>query len=99
MAHPVYLDESLCLRELSLGQLLDGAVILLVAKVGRGTVRRTEEPYRSSLSTSAQAEVRTRAVLPRGHCAEHQTPGSIPQPVNDATATYHCIGTAQVSTD
>src|SRR5271169_3112145 len=29
MAHTVYLDESLCLWELSLGQLLDGAVILL----------------------------------------------------------------------
>jgi hypothetical protein len=40
---------------------------------------------------AAQVEVRTRAVLPGGHCPEHQAAGPVPQPTNDVTGSRYFI--------
>ncbi len=61
---------------------------------GRGALRGAKESqsHRPPSAPAAQVEVRTRTVLPGGHCPEHQAAGSVPQPANDATDTRHFIG-------
>jgi len=63
------------------------------AKEGRGALRRTKESqsHRPASAPAPQAEVRTRAVLPGGHCSEHQAAGPVPQPTNDLTSSRHFI--------
>ncbi len=62
------------------------------AEEGRGAVRGTKESHRSSSPAPTQVEVRPRAVLPGGHCPEHQTSGTVPQPDNNITGTCHRLG-------
>ena len=64
---------------------------------GRGALRGTKESqsHRPPSAPAAQVEVRTRAVLPGGHCPEHQTSGPVPQPANDVTGTCHCLGSGK----
>jgi hypothetical protein len=65
----------------------------------RSAVRADEESHRPPSSAPAQVEVRPRAVLPGGHCTEHQTTGPVPEPSNNATGTCHCIGTGKGGTN
>src|ERR1700745_1288500 len=60
---------------------------------GRGALRGTKESqsHRPPSAPAAQVEVRTRTVLPGGHCPEHQAAGPVPQPANDVTGTHHFI--------
>jgi hypothetical protein len=64
------------------------------AKEGRGALCRTKESqsHRPPSTPAPQVEVRTRAVLPGGHCPEHQAAGPVPQPTNDVTGSRHFIG-------
>ena len=59
---------------------------------GRSTLRATEESNRASSSSPAQVEVRSRAVLPRRHCPEHQTTGPVPERADHSLDTCHSIG-------
>jgi hypothetical protein len=71
------------------------------AKEGRGALRRTKESqsHRPSSAPAPQVEVRTRAVLPGGHCPEHQAAGPVPQPTNDVTGSRHFIGGRAIPTN
>ena len=69
------------------------------AEEGRGVIRGTKESHRSSSPAPTQVEVRPRAVLPGGHCAEHQTTGPVPHPPNETTGTCHCVSTGKGGTD
>jgi hypothetical protein len=64
------------------------------AKEGRGALRRTKESqsHRPPSAPAPQVEVRTRAVLPGGHCPEHQAAGPVPQRTSDVTGSRHFIG-------
>jgi hypothetical protein len=61
---------------------------------GRGALRGAKESksHRSQSAPAAQVEVRTRTVLPSGHCPEHQAAGPVPQPASDVAGTRHFIG-------
>src|SRR5882762_4129021 len=63
------------------------------AKEGRGALRRTKElqSHRPPSAPAPQVEVRTRTVLPGGHCPEHQAAGPVPQPTDDVTGSRHFI--------
>ncbi len=64
------------------------------AKEGRGALCRTKESqsHRPQSAPAPQVEVRTRAVLPGGHCPEHQAASPVPQPTNDVTGSRYFIG-------
>jgi transposase len=63
-------------------------------KEGRGALRgaKKSQSHRSQSAPAAQVEVRTRTVLPSGHCPEHQAAGPVPQPASDVASTRHFIG-------
>ena len=63
-------------------------------KEGRGALRgaKKSQSHRSQSAPAAQVEVRTRTVLPSGHCPEHQAAGPVPQPASDVAGTRHFIG-------
>jgi hypothetical protein len=65
---------------------------------GRGAVRGTKESHRSSSPAPAQVEVRPRAVLPGGHCPEHQATGPVPEWADHSTDTCHSLGAGKNDT-